>query len=329
LAVNYAANRLAKIVNMSVEAQGVGYLKQIVTPGERRERLYVVAAGNGRMSFNSQRTLNLDVVRMGAEEYWVIPAMRGGTNTSNVITVAAVDKNGEITDFSGYSKSIVDLAALGSCVQGITKLDTNFGASTVEAISGTSQATALVTFGASLVADILGAYAWSPADIKTRLLASSIYIPGLREKVASRGQLSVARAIAARFDILKYEKPDGTTDDLVGDLGDYPGNKDAIGTFKICAKDWAYTTRQILKIVRNGSTKDDATFDFVPIKLKGKLDSIDSTQDPFLWQWQTCSANFDNFRMLRFNPISGPPIDVPYSKIIEIVPRQIAANISK
>lgn len=328
LAVNYARGRHVKIVNMSIEAQGTGFLGQIADTGERNERLYVVAAGNGQLSFNYQPAVNLTLIRNDEEKYWIIPAMRGGFNRSNVVTVAAYDYlKDEFPNFSGFSEMLVDLAAPGRCVQGFTQLKSDFATSETGGISGTSQATAVVTFAASLVADILGGDAeWAPREVKTRLLASSVYDGRLNKKVASRGHLSIERAIAARYDILRYRIDDGPDKDKIvdvyGDLGDFPGNApNSINNFQICARDWPYTIRQVLKIVRRGTTKDDTFFDFVPAKIVGPTDALTSTTDPFLWKWEECPANWASLNAIRFNPVKGQPIDVKLPQVIEIIPR--------
>ncbi len=133
---------------------------------ERRDTLFVVAAGNaGR-----------DVIAREEGEEDVFPAAFGGQEYRNVISVAAEDGMGNLTDFTNHSEQFVDIAAPGCNIS--SWLD----GKEPSRLSGTSQASPLVSFAAALLAH----RRLTPYQIKRRLLLSGTIIGGRRELADER-----------------------------------------------------------------------------------------------------------------------------------------------
>lgn len=139
-------------------------LRDLVEEG--RKTLFVVAAGNnGR-----------DVMAQKDGEENIFPAAFGGTGSRNVVTVAAEDGSGNLTDFTNHSPSLVDIAAPGCNIP--SWLD---GANS-SPLSGTSQAAPLVTFTAAL----LSHRKLTPYQIKRRIMLSGDILAGRRKLIDQR-----------------------------------------------------------------------------------------------------------------------------------------------
>ncbi len=172
-AIAYAVREGAEIVNLSL-SQGAS---AAIRSGIRNTRnvLFVVAAGNK----------GHDVVAHG-----IFPANLGGpgSESKNIITVAAHDGKGALACFSNSNSSTVDLAAPG------VGLWASVPGSVAE-YSGTSQATALVSFTAAL---LMSRGETSVNRVKQLLVLSADYRSTLEGKVASSGILNIEKAL--RFD---------------------------------------------------------------------------------------------------------------------------------
>jgi subtilisin family serine protease len=185
-AILYAREKGSNIVNLSFEGD---YSKQTEESlRTARELLFVIAAGNGR----NFQGLDLDL-----DSEKVYPA-KHARDLSNVISVAAHDVTGRLACFSNRGAKTIDLAAPG--VEIVSTVDGGMAR-----LSGTSQATPLVTMAASILV-ALGVR--EPAEIKHRLMASVDFLPQLQGKVVSEGRLNLAKALAIEDDLL--ELVDGT-----------------------------------------------------------------------------------------------------------------------
>ncbi len=180
VAFNYAF-RDADIVNFSfyTNTQESGLRSVILA---NRDILVVAAAGNGGA--------DLELVS-------VYPAAYGGGgigNHSNVLTVAAHDKDGKLWHHSNYNKALLDVAAPGCDVP-------SFGNDgRVLSLSGTSQATPTVT----LLAALLKSEGFdSPHRIKTRTIASVDYTKELQDKVFAKGKVSFEKALNFESDLIR------------------------------------------------------------------------------------------------------------------------------
>lgn len=169
LAMQYAANRGAKIINASWGgAPCVTSLHNTFLELERRGILVVVAAGNeGR---------DVDIY----------PEFPASFNLSNQITVAASSVSDFMTAWSNSGFQFVHVAAPGENI-----LSTVPGGSAY--MDGTSMAAPFVSGAAALL--------WSArpqasaAQVKSALLRSVDVLPGREFKVSSRGRINVQKAL--------------------------------------------------------------------------------------------------------------------------------------
>ncbi|MGY2375649.1 S8 family serine peptidase [Pseudomonas sp. SDO524_S393] len=211
-----------KIVNMSVR-YGSGQdekLRKVIV--DNRKTLFVVAAGNDSRDVSS---------RYGNDPS-LIPASLGGDRNDNVISVGAENGYGYLTPFSNYSASRVDIAALGCNVA--STLD----GEQVDLLSGTSQAAALVSFAATLLAR----HGLDAKGIKRRLLISGDLLEGVLRldngkpravaandqspaQVYSRSRVNIEKAMLFNRDYLRLRVKGAANSDapprdveLTGDL---------------------------------------------------------------------------------------------------------------
>lgn len=191
----------ASIVNMSLKfGPGVETLMTNVIR-LRDETLFVVAAGNDRRDLDDGETQ-------------VYPAALG--KEPNVLTVAAEDGSGQLTEFTNKSGDFVGIAAPGcniaSTLDGIQSA----------ALSGTSQAAPTVAFAAALLAR----RGLPLAEVKRRLVLSGDLITGVHVRlpdgtirsvpatsdaevaVSSRARLNLPKALLFDQDYLVYRETD-------------------------------------------------------------------------------------------------------------------------
>jgi hypothetical protein len=181
------------IVNLSVEYQG-GDSRSIFETliDALPQALFVVAAGNDHSG--------VDVV----DAY---PA--AVSNRLNVIKVAAHDaaEPSNLAWFSNYDPVLVDLAAPGCGV-------ISWKNATEEiALSGTSQATPLVVFAASLLTTLDSSL--GPLQTRNRLMASGQLLASstYRWNVASGSRLDIPAALLLYDDVVRVRVPDTTRPD--------------------------------------------------------------------------------------------------------------------
>ncbi|MES2801231.1 MAG: S8 family peptidase [Bdellovibrionota bacterium] len=154
-AIHYATLMRAQIVNYSAGgALPEFYELQAIQNARKLGIMMVVAAGNEQE--------DTDVVRYYPASY----------RLDNMISVAALQKDGGLTSFSNYGKNTVDIAAPGKLIYS-TLPENRYGF-----LSGTSQATAFVTGHlAAVVADK------KPATYKIAiesLFKQAVYSPALK-----------------------------------------------------------------------------------------------------------------------------------------------------
>ena len=155
--------------------------------------LLVVAAGNGGGLLSTAGLL---------------PGSLGGAASPNLITVAAHDAVGVVPTFSKYDNSSVDIAGPGC---GIYSWLDNTGHTTP--LNGTSMATPLVTFAASLLASLTDDP--NGRDLKSRLIAAADLLPDSEAGKTAYGgiRLNVAKSLYFMDDYLRDEK-----EELLGKL---------------------------------------------------------------------------------------------------------------
>lgn len=173
-----------RIVNMSISFDG-NVSDDIATAFDGMikngtKTLFIVAAGNRSRSVSGD----------------IYPAALGALQEQNVITVAAVGGDSRLTSFSNFGPKTVDIAAPGCQIH--SWLDSSM---TETPLSGTSQATPIVTFAASLVHSLRPRT--TPAMIKARLVTSGdLMHPDDYGKTAYRVILNIPKALYVFDDYL-------------------------------------------------------------------------------------------------------------------------------
>jgi len=178
-AINYAQNKMPRVVNMSFEGDTAGSTTMNLMKSNP-QILFVVAAGN--------RKLNLD-----SEDNEVYPASLGAT-LDNVITVAASNEKRELACFSNYGTRTVMLAAPGVSMNSTVDVGEQFH-------SGTSQASPLVALTVALL-DAKGMH--DASDIKMRIFNTVSFVRGMQ--VQSEGILNINKAISFEVDLIELKK---------------------------------------------------------------------------------------------------------------------------
>lgn len=194
-----------RIVNMSVafDPAHSDFIPQLVEDPYYSDTLFVAAAGNDEVPLEAKPTY---------------PAILGGTDQQNVLTVASVDATGKLSSFSSTSRYFVDLAAPGCKVSSWLAADAQ-----PAQVSGTSQAAPLVSFAASMLSAL-----WpnaKPVQIKGRLAYSGRLLDEKtdRDRIVSGRRLDIMAALTLRRDLVRYVDDAGTERIAVGSLGQLQG----------------------------------------------------------------------------------------------------------
>ncbi len=184
------ADSAARIVNLSIAHDG--RVDRQVGPAYgslfrmANNTLFVAAAGN-----NWEQEVG---------ERGIFPAAHGGPRRGNVITVAAVDAADRLAAFSNRSGRSVDMGAPGCRISSWIAHD-----QPPVAMSGTSQAAPLVSFGAALLRSI--AAKATASTLKDRLVASGDLLPeSERGKTAFEVKLDIPRALLWFHDVLEVRE---------------------------------------------------------------------------------------------------------------------------
>lgn len=171
-AIHYAEDNGAVICNLSLGTSS--YSKELAETMEHSGMLFVVACGNGGFT---GKGYNTDI-------YPVYPA---SLPYDNIISVANLLFDGNLSEESNYGPASVDLAAPGTYILS-TLPDNNYGF-----MSGTSMAAPMVTGVAAML------YSYRPdlslTDVKSILIHSCRKLDTLNGKVASGGILDAYAAL--------------------------------------------------------------------------------------------------------------------------------------
>ena len=182
--IYYAVDNGAHILNNSWGGGGFNSdLKTAIRYARDRGVLFVAAAGNS------------------SNDNDVNPAYPASYDLDNVISVAASDRYDNLTSFSHYGRTSVDLAAPGASILSTTP-DQSF-----DSFNGTSMAAPHVAGAAALVMGNNPSLLY--ADVKRLLLETVDQKEAFRDTTLSRGRLNVGNALLAdRPTWITLELPD-------------------------------------------------------------------------------------------------------------------------
>lgn len=166
--INYARMMKANVLSNSWGGGSSSQaMKEAIQAARDAGILFVAAAGNDGMDNVS------------------VPSYPASYDIENVVSVAATDNRDQLADFSNYGKN-VHVAAPG------VEIYSSIKGGGYSSMSGTSMATPHVAGIAALV--LSGHPTETYAEIKARLISSSVPNRGLRKKVAARGRVSAYNA---------------------------------------------------------------------------------------------------------------------------------------
>ena len=177
-AINYVINRKRAGVNVRVISSSWGSmaksraLEDVIRRAGEEGILIVAAAGNASSDNDAK------------------PHYPASYDLNNVISVAALNRNDELTTFSNFGATSVDVAAPGQQIVS-TWLEHGY-----QEKQGTSMATPFVSGVAALI--LAANPAISIDELRVRLLRSVDPLPPLRGKVATGGRINAAKAVAAQ-----------------------------------------------------------------------------------------------------------------------------------
>jgi len=176
-AINYVIDRRKAGVNVRIISASWGStqrsqaLEDVISKARDAGVLFVAASGNS------------------SEDTDQTPHYPSSYNLSNIISVAALDHDDQLTSFSNFGAKSVHIAAPGKDILS-TWLENDF-----RKLSGTSMATPMVAGVAALV--LSQNPNMTVDDLRKRLLTSVDKLPGLKGKVASGGRINAAKAVGA------------------------------------------------------------------------------------------------------------------------------------
>ena len=172
--IDYAIAKGARVINASYGGGGPSaYSKNAITRAMDAGIVFVAAAGNN--SSNNDRF----------QQY---PA---NYEVDNIISVAAIDRAGNLANFSNYGKKSVDIGAPGVSIFSTYHLsDTSY-----KYLQGTSMAAPHVAGVAALL--LAREPELTPAEVRERLLATSSPLSSLSGKTLSGGMVNTYGALLA------------------------------------------------------------------------------------------------------------------------------------
>lgn len=181
-----------KIFNCSFElATESEMLKTYMKTTDRvANTLFVVAAGNNGDGDNKGANLDLDEFRQETFKDGSVPL-------SDVILVAALEKNGKIASFSIYGPKTVTIAAPGSNISSTIR-NHAYGL-----LSGTSQAAPFVSLTAAILLSELPSL--SLPEIHQRIVDTCDWIPDLKPYVRDGCRLNIQKAAIINADLLQLK----------------------------------------------------------------------------------------------------------------------------
>jgi subtilisin family serine protease len=175
----YAAKNGAKALNCSWgDSEYSQAIDDAIQFAQDKGMLVVVAAGND--GHNNDKNMSF-------------PA---NSTHENVITVTSADAKGELSYFSNWSKTLVDIAAPGENIYSTwNPMQSPLRRDWYYEISGTSMATPHVTGTIGLMYAANPKLTWR--DVKNILLSTATPMPKLKDKVSSGGYLNAFEAVKA------------------------------------------------------------------------------------------------------------------------------------
>ena len=177
-AINYVINRKRAGVNVRIISSSWGTtaksraLEDVIRKAGEEGILIVAAAGNATSDNDAK------------------PHYPGSYDLNNVISVAALNRNDELTTFSNFGATSVDIAAPGQQIVS-TWLEHGY-----QEKQGTSMATPFVAGVAALV--LAANPGISIDELRARLLNSADPLPSLKGKVATGGRINAAKALGSQ-----------------------------------------------------------------------------------------------------------------------------------
>lgn len=177
-AVQWAIDSQADIINHSwVTTSNSSALRDVLADANQRGILQIAAAGNNGS--------NNDNANLYPANY--------ASSLSGMISVANWDNStNRLHTTSNFGFTTVDLAASGTNVLSLTPNNN------VEALSGTSMATPIVTSVAAMIAQQTPEY--SAAEIRAKLKQSVLHEPSLNAKVITQGRLDALSAMSVALE---------------------------------------------------------------------------------------------------------------------------------
>ncbi len=175
-ALTYANENNINIINYS--GGGYYYQNSVYYAIQNYKGLLICAAGNDNYDGD------------------VTPSYPSDYDLDNIISVASITSANELSNFSNYGATTVDIAAPGSNIKS-TYLN-----NTYENLSGTSMATPFVTGGVALVASLKPNL--NNQQIKEEILDNADALDSLNGKVLTGGKLNVYKALKSVAD---YDDP--------------------------------------------------------------------------------------------------------------------------
>lgn len=176
-AINYVINRKRGGVNVRVISSSWGSmaksraLEDVIRKAGEEGILIVAAAGNASSDNDAQ------------------PHYPASYDLNNVISVAALNRNDELTTFSNFGATSVDLAAPGE------QIVSTWLAHGYQEKQGTSMATPFVSGVAALI--LAANPGISIEELRARLLKSVDPLPALKGKVATGGRINAEKALSS------------------------------------------------------------------------------------------------------------------------------------
>ncbi|MCH2204499.1 MAG: S8 family serine peptidase [Lentisphaerales bacterium] len=174
-AIEYATNMGAEMTSNSWGGGGYSNaMHSVIADAENNDILFIAAAGNSRLNSDTS------------------PQYPAAYNLSNIISVAAVDRYGNLASFSNYGKSSVDLGAPGVSIYS-TWINNGY-----RSISGTSMACPHVSGAAALL--LSSKPNASASEVKSLLLSNTHSLASLTGKTITGGFLNINNSIRALAD---------------------------------------------------------------------------------------------------------------------------------
>jgi hypothetical protein len=270
--INFALNN-AQVANVSIVSQTELELALQAING--KELLLVVAAGNETSPLDQPPRL--------------YPPSYGGTHAvggKQIITVAALDGNLGLAQFSNWSKIYADVVAPGCAVP--------YQDAASDTMYGTSFAAPLVTLTAALLRAF---YVHPPIEIKRRLEASVDFDPGLTDKILWQGRLNMAKALSLYEDVLeRHSQPGQLTFRRWLPDSDY---------VELCVNGSGYSVRDITKVTSLNRSPPYS----IRLQHRDAQGALAA---------ETCEPAGSG---LRFADPAGNPMEVPWSDLVDLVPR--------